>query len=145
MLSHKVVLLALLPIICGVATVLEENYPFSHYPMYGDPDPVSYYFHLGDGAGADLPVELLTGKSSPKLGKILRTYGDDYAKEIGVRGYSRLSPAQWAAPCQRTLAYLRQQAAVLKKALPDKLRIMKSEIRFGPKGVEETKAVLFAE
>jgi len=39
--------------------------------MYGDPDPVSQYYHLTDGDGKPLPIDQLTGVRSANLGKIV--------------------------------------------------------------------------
>ena len=143
--SHKVILLILLPAICGLATVLQENYPFSHYPMYGDPDSVSVYYHLADGNGRPLPIEKLTGKSAPKLGKILRGHAERRAKELKLRNYSKLPQPEWDPICRETLAYLRQQAGVRKQALPAKLKIMKTEIRYKDGRVAESPVVFYSE
>lgn len=145
MVSHKVILVALVPLYCLLAEKLQENYPVSHYPMYGDPDPVSVYYHLADGEGKPLPIEKLTGKSAPKLGKILRGHAERRAAELKLRSYSKLPAEEWAPICKETLAYLRQQAGVLKHELPSKLRIMKTEIRFKNGAVDETPIVFFAE
>jgi hypothetical protein len=145
MVSHKVILVLLLPLYCFVAEKLEENYPVSHYPMYGDPDPVSVYYHLADGNGKPLPIEHLTGKSAPKLGKILRGHAERRAKELKLRSYSKLPPEEWPPICKETLAYLRQQAGVLKQELPAKLKIMKTEIRFLDGRVVENPNIFFAE
>jgi hypothetical protein len=145
MLTPKIILLIVLPLFCALSLALKENYPFSHYPMYGDPDPVSLYYHLADGEGKPLPIEKLTGKSAPKLGKILRGHAERRAKELKLTHYNKLPPEEWTPICQETLAYLRQQAGVLKKELPTKLKIMKTEIRFENGKVVESPKVFFAE
>jgi hypothetical protein len=143
--THKIVLLIALPAFCALSLALQENYPFSHYPMYGDPDPVSVYYHLADGEGKPLPIEKLTGKSAPKLGKILRGHAERRAKELKLRSYNKLPPNEWQPICTETLAYLRQQAQVRKQVLPAKLRIMKTEIRYDGDKVVESPQVFFAE
>lgn len=145
MLTPKLILLIALPAFCALSLALKENYPFSHYPMYGDPDPVSLYYHLADGEGKPLPIETLTGKSAPKLGKILRGHAERRAKELKLNHYGKLPPEEWAPICKETLSYLRQQAEVLHQTLPAKLQIMKTEIRFQDGKVAETPKVFFSE
>ena len=145
MFSHKVLLLGLLPLYCLMAEALQENYPISHYPMYGDPDPVSVFYHLADSDGKALPIQRLTGKSSPKLGKILRGHAERRAKELHLNSYSKIPDEEWTPICRETLSYLRQQAGVIRSQLPAKLKIMKTEIRFQNGRVVENPIVFFAE
>jgi hypothetical protein len=142
---RRVLLLAALAALCGICWTVKENYPFSHYPMYGDPNAVSGYYHLADVDALPLAVEKLTGKSAPKLGKILRGSAERKAKALGLRSAARLGRADWDVICVETLGYLRQQAGVLKQTLPDRLCIMYTEIRFVDGRVVESPKVFYRE
>ncbi|MDB6117095.1 MAG: hypothetical protein JWO08_876 [Verrucomicrobiaceae bacterium] len=144
MVSHKIIILVALPVFCALSLQLKENYPFSHFPMYGNPTPVSQYYHLTDGEGKPLPIATLTGKTAPKLGKMLRSYRDERMKEIKPK-VKDLSKEDWALVCQKVLDYLRQQAAVKHMQLPAKMKIMSTEIRYADGKVVETPEVFFAE
>lgn len=142
--SHKLIILIALPVFCALSLWLRENYPFSHFPMYGNPTPVSQYYHLADGDGKPLPIATLTGKTAPKLGKMLRTYRDERLKAIKPK-VKELPKEDWAAICQKVLDYLRQQAAVKHLTLPAKMKIMSTEIRYQGGQVVETPEVFYAE
>ena len=49
---------------------LEENFPFSHFPMYGNPQPgdVDYYF-LTDASGEPLSTTDYAGITAPQIKK----------------------------------------------------------------------------
>lgn len=142
MLSHKIVLLVAFAGFCGFSLAVKENYPFSNYPMYGDPDPVSEYYHLADGTGKPLPVHLLTGVTCPQLGKILRKYGDERAQQLHTKR-KKLLPAEWDPICRRIFSELRSKTGG--NQLPDKLRIMHTTIEFKDGKIVETPSIFFAE
>jgi hypothetical protein len=145
MLLPKHIVLLSFTLLCVIAIAVEENYPFSHYPMYADPGATSVYYHLADEAGTPLPIESLTGKSSPKLGKLLRGHADRRAKQMKLSSAAKLPADEWPAICRDTLSYLRQQATALHQSLPAKVRLMRTEIRYDAGRVIETPSVLFAE
>lgn len=144
MLSSKVILLIAIPVFCALSLVLKENFPFSHYPMYSDPDPISAYYHLEDAEGKVLPLTQLTGVRGPNLGKILRKRLSDQAKKLDV-GVKSLPREAVDGVARDTLAYLRTQAKHSKQVLPEKLRIMFTTIQFVDGKVEEKREVFFAE
>lgn len=147
MISYKVFILLAMAAFCALSLALKENYPFSHFPMYGDPEPVASFYYLADGDGRPLPIATLTGKTPPKLGKMLRAYRDERLAVLkkAKPKLQDLPPEEWPPLCQKTLAYLRQQAGVLKKDLPAKLQIIKTSIRYENGAVKETPEVFFAE
>ena len=144
MLTPKVILLGGIVVFIALSLVLEENYPISHYPMYGDPDPHSQYYHLTDGEGTPLPVNQLTGVRASNLGKIYRKRLADRAAELKVH-VKRLSQADKDHVSRETLAYLRRQAEHHKHKMPDRLRIMFTTIRFVDGEVVETPEVIYSE
>ena len=144
MLSHKVVLIAAFAAFCSFSLAVKENFPFSNYPMYGDPDPVSEYYFLADGDGKALPIRSITGVTCPQLGKILRKRGEDRGKELGVK--RRKLPIEERDKLARiTLADLRAKAEKNTRGLPQKLRIMYVKIEFKDGRIVEIPEVYFAE
>lgn len=144
LMSHKVWVLIVFVLSIGVCLAVKENYPFSNYPMYGDPDPVSEYYHLTDGDGKALAVRSITSVTCPQVGKILRKRGDDRGKELGMKR-KNLPAQEWEIICRKTLGELREKAKVWGNTLPDKLRIMHTTIEFKEGRVVETPRVFFAE
>jgi hypothetical protein len=131
--------------LCSFSLVVKENYPFSHFPMYGDPNPERYFFWLADTDGKPLPVRELTGKSSAQLGKILRTYADKRVKAADVRNRDALPPEEKRGVGEELTAFLRQEAASLKKALPPEVAIMRTDIRYHEGHTTETASVYYSE
>jgi hypothetical protein len=142
--SHKVWTLIAFIVCTGVCLAVKENYPFSNYPMYGDPDPISEYYHLADGDGKPLAVRNLTSVTCPQVGKILRGRGDARGKELGMKR-KNMPPAEWEVICRLTLGELREKAKVYGNTLPEKLRIMHTTIEYKDGRVVETPRVFFAE
>lgn len=144
MLAPKIVILGGVVVFAALSLALQENYPLSHYPMYGDPDPVSQYYHLTDGEGKPLPINQLTGVRATNLGKILRKRLSDRAKDLKVSVKS-LPKIEQDRMAQETLDYLRAQAKHHKQVIPEKLRIMFTTIRFHEGRVLEQPEVFYAE
>ena len=142
--SQRAVLIAAFALFCWVSLKVKENFPFSNYPMYGDPDPVSEFYHLTDAEGKPLAVRTLTGVTCPQVGKILRKRGDDRGKQLGVRR-KNLAAAEWEIICRKTLDELRGKAVVRGSELPDKMRIMHTKIEFKDDRIVETPDIFFAE
>ena len=84
---HLVLILLFMGAIVGVSLTVQENYPFSHFPMYGNPNakPVDYYF-LTDGAGNPLATRPLTGDTAPRIKKRINTLEEAYLKFSGQKG-----------------------------------------------------------
>lgn len=130
---------------CAFSLAVKENYPFSHYPMYGDPNPERYYFWLATPDGKPLPIRDLTGKSSAQLGKILRTHADQRVKTTGVRNRDALPPEEKKAVGEGLAAFLRQEAKSLNKTLPEKIAIMRTDIRYKDGHTTETPSIYYTE
>ena len=144
MISHKVLVPVILVLFCGFSLAVKENYPFSNYPMYGDPDPVSEYYHLTDGEGKPIAIRSLTSVTDPQLGKILRKRGDDRAAELGTKR-KKMPKAEWDPICRKTLEELRGKAKVFGNTLPDKMQIMHITIEFKDGRVVESPEIFFTE
>ena len=145
MLPHQVIVIAVLAAFCALSLAVKENYPFSHYPMYSDPDPVAHYYHLADAEGRALPIYELTSVTSPNLGKIYRQRSQARAKELGV-SVTALPAAAREEIGRELAAYLREQARFLKmeSRLPAVLRIMRTAISFENDQLVERPEVLYA-
>ena len=89
---------------------LQEQFPFSHFPMYGNPrpKPVDYFF-LTDGTGTPLSTLDYAGISSPQIKKRLSTLlkkedGDLLDQDLGPTAGTREA-------AQKVLEQIRRDAA----------------------------------
>ncbi len=140
MLPRQAVLLIILAVFIAFSLAVKENFPFSDYPMYTDPDPVSEYYHVTDGDGNPLAVRTLTGITCPQVGKILRKRGDEHAKKLGTKRM-KMPASEWEPICRETFADLRAKSDML----PAKMRIMHTTIEYKDGRILETPRVFFAE
>ncbi len=73
-----------------VATVLclllQENYPFSDFPMYSSFASNSSYVFVSDREGEPLPVESLAGVRTSKLKKIFMSHLRDHREALEASG-----------------------------------------------------------
>ncbi len=115
--------------LCAVSLVLEENYPFSDFPMYSNPSPEREFFVVRDADGGPIPVATLTGITSPKVGKIYRRKATEASPE-GIRGWRDLPLSESQRIGGELLSYLREQAERRNRGtLPERLRL--ELVRFG--------------
>jgi len=121
--------LGLMLIYMAFALQFQENYPLSHYPMYSNPSAERPYYYITDGDGKPVPVADLTGISSPKVGKRYRTFSEDEAKRLKIKGKD-LPPEGRQAAGERIFTQLREGAARRKKELPDKLQLVRAELSY---------------
>ncbi len=103
-----------------LSLVIQEAFPFSHFPMYSNPSSEQDYYYLAEAeneAGSQpLPVSQLTGLTSAKVGKIYRAYRDTYLKTTGKK-MERLTAKDQQAIGEQVLEYLYEQA--IKRNGPD--------------------------
>lgn len=144
--SRQTWLLILLVVFCAVSLVIKENYPFSNYPMYSDPDPYAQVYFLADHEGKPLPLYEMAFVTSPNLGKILRKRQQERAKALKI-SVKDLSAEDQAAIGKELVSYLRSQSAYLTKSdkLPKAVQIMKTTIQFENGEVVERPEVVYAE
>jgi hypothetical protein len=166
--------LTALAIYCVLSVLLQENYPFSHFPMYSNPSPERPYYILADGQGQPLPTASLTGVTCPKIGKIYRTetaeVADRLTKELRKEWVAALSnkpmPKRWwtrltskrpsvkadhlpaehkQAIGEKLFAYFRKEAATHKQTLPPKLQLIRMEISYHDGKISDTPEVIAKE
>ena len=116
-----------------------EHYPFSHFPMYGNPGPrpVDYYF-LTDSGGAPLPVQSLTGDTAPKLKKRLNTELNEWGSAHGQRVKARIPAEVRARIAKEVLDGFVAQSQQRGTPLPSQVQLWRGEIHVGPSGFHET-------
>jgi hypothetical protein len=151
--------LTALVLYCVVSVNLQENYPFSHFPMYSNPSAERPYYVLADGSGNPLPIATLTGITCPKVGKLYRTECQERAAKLTQelrkqwmtelagepvlkRWWQRLtarkpsvkadklSPEDRQAIGAKMFAFYRHEAANRKQVLPPKLQLIRMEISY---------------
>ena len=116
-----------------------EHYPFSHFPMYGNPGPgpVDYYF-LTDAQGNPLPVVNLTGDTAPKLKKRLNTELNEWGYSNDARVKSKIPAEVRSRITKEVLDSFVQQSKQRGTPLPDRVQLWSGEIRPSPRGYQET-------
>ncbi len=116
-----------------------EHYPFSHFPMYGNPNPrpVDYYF-LTDAEGQPLPVVELTGDTAPKLKKRLNTELNEWGFANDTRVKSEIPLDIRAGITKAILDDTVAQSKHRGTPLPDQVQLWRGEIHVGEDGYHET-------
>jgi hypothetical protein len=116
-----------------------EHYPFSHFPMYGNPNPkpVDYYF-LTDAAGNPLPVANLTGDTAPKLKKRLNTELNEWGFANNTRVKSQIPADVRDRITKEILDATVAQSKHRGTPLPDRVQLWRGEIHVGEDGYHET-------
>ena len=84
--------------------VLQENYPFSNFPMYSSFSNHTYFIHLADARGTALNTRQV-GLSNSVMKKIFDRYRQAELKHFADAGSERVRLAE-AAACQSLLRYL---------------------------------------
>ncbi len=75
--------------VTAICLVVREEFPFSHFPMYGSFSNYTYYVYVTGEDGAPLPLNRLTGVRAANLKKI-------YDSEIKVlRGETKKRTGDW--------------------------------------------------
>lgn len=138
--------LTTLALYCLISVYLGENFPFSNFPMYSNPSAERMYHTISGEDGIGLPVQALTGVTSPKIGKIYRTKAEKYGKKHGVKA-SKLTTEQVAAVGRELLRDLRTKAEYLGRAdqLPAKLQLNRIRITYKDGRIVETPDVIAKE
>jgi len=121
--------LGLMIIYMAVALQVQENYPFSHYPMYSNPSAERSYYMIADGEGKPVAVGTLAGITCPKVGKRYRTFAEMEAKKVKLTR-DTLTPEGKQAAGVRVFEQLREGAARRKNELPPKLQLIRAEISY---------------
>ncbi len=125
--------------------LVQEQYPFSHFPMYSSFGRTTYYLYLADGTGAPIATLPTIGLTTPTLKKVFSTGLRKERERLGVRS-KQLSPEQKRQVGERFLAGLKESPAVRQRGmpLPPALRLYEVNISL-VKGRFEKEAVMIAE
>ena len=133
-------------LITAFSLLVGEFYPFSNFPMYGDPDESENYFYIAeampDGTNEALPVRRLTGITAPKVKKMyksrLKAHLEERAEAEGVRKVEPTAQDRRKIGLDM-LAYLRDQADGRQNQLPGKTSLVEVWIVYdGETGYSET-------
>lgn len=120
-----------LPIFISVTQSIEEWYPFSHFPMYRDPSPRSFYLYITDENNDPLPVAYMSGVRTAALKK-------RWKRRVKDAGNSYLN---WEADAKKRdsvfeevgielLETLRKLSIDRKRPFPDNVKLMRADISF---------------
>jgi hypothetical protein len=93
---------------CLFSLIVQEQFPFSHYPMYSGWSSRTHYFYLADEDGP-IPAKLVFKTSVPRTKKLYGGILDKVKKERGVE-YSDLTEGDFAEAGRRLLKKLRGEA-----------------------------------
>lgn len=144
------------PALVAFSLTVRENYPFSNFPMYSNPDESENYFYLvaldDQNQETPLPVSKLTQFSAPGLKKTFKSRCEAFAKNNpGSDGKKRkgnaLTPEERNTVGVKLIEELRKQAAAAKKEMPPRLGIVEVWIHAEDEGGgwTETPALVTAE
>lgn len=127
----------------GIAIIaslkIGEHYPFSNFPMYGNPNPqpVDYYF-LTDASGTPLPSVDLIGDTAPKIKKRLNTELNAWGDANNMRVKSKIPADVRNRIAQGVLDSFVVQSRQRGTPLPAKVQLWRGEIHTGDDGYHET-------
>ncbi len=137
--SERYVWLAVFIIAVTWASVkIGEHYPFSHFPMYGNPGPkpVEYYF-LTDAEGNPLPVAEMAGDTAPKLKKRLNTLLREWTRANGLGGKSQVPADIRKGFAKEVLNGFVKQSHAKGTPLPDRVQLWRGDILPSEQGYRE--------
>jgi hypothetical protein len=121
---------------------VKEFYPFTHVPMYSDPEAGAPYLYLCDGEGNALGVKSHAGITNPKMRKMYRSRMGSYCEE---HGFDKAHPPEEAVDeiGGQVVTFLRKHAIGRNNPLPDTVRLMHVLIEPAPDGFKETENLLY--
>ena len=132
-------------IITAACLLVQEQYPFSNFPMYSSFGPTTYYLYIADGTGAPIPTLATLGISTPKLKKVFSSEMRK-ARERLHPPPQQLTPEEKQAVGQQFLAKLKSSPAARarKRKVPAVLRLYEVNISL-ESGRFEKKTEMIAE
>ena len=122
--------------------LIQEQYPFSDFPMYSRFGRGTHYIYLADGNAQPLPSYATVGLSTATLKKMYETELRQEARRLGTRrGKLGDEPKRLAA--ERLLSgFRRSEASGTIRGLPPVLRLYEVQIRLADAQLQnETKLV----
>ncbi len=93
-------------LITAACLLVQEQFPFSNFPMYSSFSSHTFYVYLADESGRPIPSQTTTGMSTPTLKKVYVTEMRKETQRLHL-GKKKLSPEQKAIVGQRLLTSLR--------------------------------------
>lgn len=92
-------------VITAVSLRVEEQYPFSHFPMYRNFSDLTYYIYVTDGEDNPVAVESLTNNRTTRLKKIYDDELEPIRLELRKRR-AELTPEERRPAGEHTLRWL---------------------------------------
>lgn len=93
-------------VLTGLCTHLGENYPFSPFPMYGNPKPDDVdYFFLTDATGNPLSTQDYAGMTSPQIKKRMNSSIESLRDALDG---DKVAESRLTEPLKAVLAQLRE-------------------------------------
>ena len=129
----------LLLVIC--AYQIKEFYPFTHIPMYSDPEARAPYMFLTDVEGNPIGVRAQCGVTNPKMRKMYHGRINQYCKENDC-DVASVPPETERQIALDVLTFLRKQAVKRNRPLPDTVRLMSGIVLPADDGFQETFALI---
>jgi hypothetical protein len=120
------------------SSIIRENYPFSHFPMYAKPSPKPLsYAYLADGGGEPLSLLHYTGLTPSRLSKLFGKRKAKYEKQGGLN-QQEIDHGSGL----EVLEYVREMNAKRPtRPLPDAIQLIKVVIDYGDGVFVETPIV----
>ena len=139
-----------IPVFVAIMLIVQEFYPFSNFPMYGDPDESENYFYVAEVVDPKtdpptlkaLPIETLTRTTAPKVKKMFKSRRDARADELGIDD-KEMTKEQLAQVGHELIAYLRGREGRTDATLPKSLALVEVWIIYdGAHGFSETPEIV---
>ena len=130
-------------LLAAICLVVQEQYPFSHFPMYSSFGDRTYYIYLADGAGQPLPTRPTAGMTTPTLQKVFDGELRRQRRELRARN-EQLAPEHRNLVAARVLERVKTDAATRGTAasLPPVLRLYQVNIRLVERRYEKQTLLL---
>ena len=133
-------------LLTAICLLVQEQFPFSHFPMYSSFTDKTFYVHLADGSGEAIATPVSTGLRSSQLKKV---YEQELMKEKKRPGRSRhASPTleEKRRAGERVLATLRSSQWVRRRRskFPQVVQLYEVTIRLRQNRLEK-ESVLIAQ
>jgi len=132
-----------LPIFAALCLWLKEAYPFSHFPMYSDPDPEVFYMYVAQGLSYHKPGNpiAISWHSGLRATKVKKRWVAGL-KKLKEKGTDPSDQEQSRAVGTALLQSLRQTANKKSRPLPEHLQLISVRIAYENPGFSETHSVV---
>ena len=120
---------------------IKEFYPFTHIPMYSDPEPRAPYLHLADASDAPIGVAAHSGVTNPKMRKMYNSHLREYCESNGL-DKDHPTPEAEAAVGRTVIDFLRERSELRNRPLPADVRLYHVQIEPADDGFKETRRLL---